>query len=173
MVQDIIKVNGWQVSPAELEAIILQHPAVLDVAVVGVSRVNDDGIEETRPRAFVVPRSESKSTSLTYVSPPCSPELPAGYHISEAEIQDYVAAEVITYKRLTGGVIFVDQIPRSPTGKILRRLLDTSAASQANPGRWHPTLPVLTVTNTASLNNIEQGVNAPLPSPISSRASSP
>ncbi|KEF59508.1 4-coumarate-CoA ligase [Exophiala aquamarina CBS 119918] len=94
-IKELIKVQGHQVAPAELEALLLEHPAVLDVAVVGVSR--SDGDEE--PRAFVVKQGK----------------------VTEKEIQDFTASKVVRYKHLTGGVTFIDEIPRNPSGKILRR----------------------------------------------------
>lgn len=100
-VKELIKYNGFQVAPVELEAIALGHPAVGDVAVVGISG-GQDGSE--LPRAYVVPR--------------------AGYSHDQAtaeSIIEFVKDQVISYKRLRGGIRFVDAIPRNPTGKILRR----------------------------------------------------
>lgn len=100
-VKELIKYNGFQVAPAELEAIALGHPAVGDVAVIGVSS-GQDGSE--LPRAYVVPR--------------------AGYSQDEATAESiikFVKDRVISYKQLRGGVRFVDAIPRNPSGKILRR----------------------------------------------------
>ena len=119
--------NAFQVSPAELESIILQHPRVADVAVVGVTRVNEGGLKESVPRAFVVRRPPElhvngsitprrSSSTTTAQSMPLDSEA--------AEIQAFVAAKVVSYKRLIGGVRFVDSIPRSGTGKTLRRLLE-------------------------------------------------
>ncbi|KAF9892675.1 hypothetical protein FE257_001077 [Aspergillus nanangensis] len=100
-VKELIKYNGFQVAPAELEDITLGHPAVADVAVTGI-KSGQSGTE--LPRAWVV------------VAP--------GYEASEATAEDivkYVGDRVISYKRLRGGVHFVDSIPRNPSGKILRR----------------------------------------------------
>jgi 4-coumarate--CoA ligase len=97
-VKELIKVKGFQVPPAELEALLITHPAVADVAVIGVP---DEEAGE-RPKAFVV--------------------LKPGVDASAAEIQAFVAEHVASYKRLSE-VAFVDAIPKSPSGKILRRLL--------------------------------------------------
>lgn len=102
-IKDTMKVNGWQVSPEELEEVIMRHQKVIDCAVTGVIRKDTAGVDQTLPRAFVV--------------------IARGTEISEEEIKSFVAAQVVGYKRLTGGVAFVSHIPRNPTGKILRRLL--------------------------------------------------
>jgi acyl-coenzyme A synthetase/AMP-(fatty) acid ligase len=101
--KDTIKVNGWQVSPSEIETVLLQHPDILDAAVVGVSTTDTDGLEVVRPRAYVVTQEKS---SLEF-----------------HEVMEFVSARLISYKRLTGGVKFVTVIPRNPTGKIVRHLL--------------------------------------------------
>lgn len=124
--------KGWQVSPAELEAVILQHPRILDVAVVGVFSPNSNGLDETVPRAFVVRKpnliddaietGERGAPSLTVTLL----EVPL---LSESDVVAFVASRVISYKRLAGGVMFVDKIPRSTTGKVLRRLLGDGESS--------------------------------------------
>lgn len=103
-IKDTMKVNGWQVSPEEIQDVIMQLKprGVIDCAVKGVESFRD-GLQETRPRAFVV-----KDSSKT---------------VTEEDIKQHVAMNLIAYKRLSGGVIFVESIPRSATGKILRRLL--------------------------------------------------
>ncbi|KAK5089125.1 hypothetical protein LTR05_003349 [Lithohypha guttulata] len=102
-IKDIMKVKGWQVSPEELEEKIVSHPKVVDCAVAGVTSVDHAGLEETHPRAYVV-RAK-------------------GSHIDDDDICAWTSSQTVGYKRLTGGVVFVDQIPRNPAGKILRRLL--------------------------------------------------
>jgi acyl-CoA synthetase (AMP-forming)/AMP-acid ligase II len=98
-VKELIKYKGFQVAPAELEALLLTHPGVADAAVVGA--YNDDGNEV--PHAFVVRR-------------PTAPGL------QEGEIMMYVAERVAPYKRVRQ-VTFVDAVPRAASGKILRRQL--------------------------------------------------
>ncbi|WP_121702176.1 4-coumarate--CoA ligase family protein [Streptomyces sp. E5N298] len=98
-VKELIKYKGFQVAPAELEALLLTHPGVTDAAVVGA--YNDDGNEV--PHAFVVRR-------------PTAPGL------QEGEIMMYVAERVAPYKRVRQ-VTFVDAVPRAASGKILRRQL--------------------------------------------------
>lgn len=104
--KDTMKVNGWQVSPTEIENVLLNHKDVADAAVIGVSGAGEDGLEVVRPRAYVVKTQEDTAGGLT-----------------EEAVHAYVASKLVSYKRLTGGIVFVNKIPRNPTGKILRRLL--------------------------------------------------
>ncbi|KAI6219242.1 4-coumarate--CoA ligase 3 [Aphelenchoides besseyi] len=97
-IKELIKVKGYQVPPAELEDLLLGHPKINDVAVIGVP----DERSGEKPKAFVV-RSD---TSL-----------------NESEVQKFVKDRVAEYKQLTGGVVFVNAIPKNPSGKILRREL--------------------------------------------------
>ena len=99
--KELIKYKGMQVAPAELEALLLTHPAILDAAVV---RRADDEAGEI-PKAFVVlkPDEASKATK------------------AEA-IMAWVAERVAPHKRIRQ-MEFIDQIPKSASGKILRRLL--------------------------------------------------
>lgn len=102
-VKELIKYNGFQVAPAELEGIVLGHPAVRDVGVVGVK----SGLAGSElPRAYVVVKGDV-----------------VGDERLEKEIVEFVEKRVIGYKRLRGGVRFVESIPRNPSGKILRREL--------------------------------------------------
>ena len=94
--KELIKYKGFQVAPAELEALLLSHPSIADVAVIGV--LDEEG--EEMPKAFVV------------LKEPASPE----------EIMEFVAERVAPHKKIRR-VEVVDQIPKSPTGKILRRIL--------------------------------------------------
>lgn len=88
-----------QVSPTELESIVMQIPGVADVAVVGIP----DVLSGELPRAFVV---KKPGTSLT-----------------EDDIVKFVDNKVAPYKKLGGGVKFLDVIPRNPAGKVLRNEL--------------------------------------------------
>jgi acyl-CoA synthetase (AMP-forming)/AMP-acid ligase II len=94
--KELIKYKGYQVPPAELEAVLVSHPKVKDAGVVGVPM--DDGGEA--PKAFVV----------------------SDDGLEADELMAYVAERVAPYKRIRE-VEFVDEIPKSPSGKILRRLL--------------------------------------------------
>jgi acyl-CoA synthetase (AMP-forming)/AMP-acid ligase II len=98
-VKELIKYKGFQVAPAELEALLLTHPGIADAAVIGV--YNDAGNEV--PRAYVVRQQ-------------------AAAGLSESEVMMYVAERVAPYKRVRQ-VTFIDQVPRAASGKILRRQL--------------------------------------------------
>lgn len=104
----MIKVHGWQVAPAEVEAVLLTHPQVINAAVIGIPL--KDGTGEV-PQAFVV----LKRTALdgTYAS---HGELEV-CETTEEDLQRYVAARLAKYKALQG-VIFVDDIPRTASGKL-------------------------------------------------------
>ncbi|OWP01182.1 4-coumarate-CoA ligase [Marssonina coronariae] len=97
--KDLIKVRGWQVSPAEIEAALLEHPGVRDAGVVAAAAA--DGWGEV-PWAFVV-RSGAGA-------------------VDELGVRAFLGARLARYKNV-GGVEFVAEIPRNPTGKILRRVL--------------------------------------------------
>lgn len=94
-----------QVAPAELEACLLNHPAVADCAVIPVP---DERAGEV-PKAYVV-----KANSVG---------LEENEAMTRREICRYVEKEKSKHKWLAGGVEFIDVIPKSPSGKILRRLL--------------------------------------------------
>lgn len=96
--KELIKVKGFQVAPAELEALIVTHPDVADVAVIGVP---DDEAGE-RPKAFVVAKPDTA--------------------LNADDVRAFVAERAATYKRLDE-VVFVESIPKSASGKILRRVL--------------------------------------------------
>jgi acyl-CoA synthetase (AMP-forming)/AMP-acid ligase II len=101
--KELIKVSGWPVAPAELEALLATHPAVADAAVI---RQEDPARGEV-PVAVVVPR-------------------PGADPVSE-ELLAWVADRVEPHTRLHG-VHFTDAIPRTPSGKLLRRALSLAVA---------------------------------------------
>jgi acyl-CoA synthetase (AMP-forming)/AMP-acid ligase II len=94
--KELIKYKGYQVAPAELEAVLLDHPCVADAAVIP----SPDEEAGEAPKAFVVLKGEA----------------------SAEELMSFVAARVVPYKKVRR-LEFTDQIPKSPSGKILRRLL--------------------------------------------------
>ncbi|KAK1225412.1 hypothetical protein PQX77_011661, partial [Marasmius sp. AFHP31] len=109
-IKEIMKVRGFQVAPAELEGCIHDHPDVSDVCVVGVP---DDYSGEV-PMAFVVPNQDAVNRMKNE---------PASIETIKASIAKHVADNKVAYKRLAGGVEFVDVIPKNPSGKLLRRVL--------------------------------------------------
>jgi acyl-CoA synthetase (AMP-forming)/AMP-acid ligase II len=96
--KELIKYNAFQVAPAELEALLLTHPAVADAAVIGQP---DEEAGEI-PVGFVV--------------------LKPGQQASADEIMEFVAGQVAHYKQIRR-ITFLDAIPKSASGKILRRVL--------------------------------------------------
>lgn len=98
-IKELIKYKAYQVAPAELEALLLTHPAIEDAAVIGLP--NEEAGE--LPLAFVVKKPNK--------------------NITEQEVEKFVEDNVSPQKRLRGGVIFLNEIPKNPTGKILRRVL--------------------------------------------------
>lgn len=106
--KELIKVRAYQVAPAELEAVLCSSEAVADAGVIGIY----DKSEATEwPRAFVVPRAGRQNMSRADL------EKLAG------QLKTLVESRTAKYKWLVGGIVFVDQIPKSPSGKILRRIL--------------------------------------------------
>jgi len=89
-----------QVAPAELEAVLLENEAIADAAAVGV-KVND----EEYPRAYVALQEEAKGK------------------VTAKQIQDWMKTKVAKHKQLVGGVAFVDEVPKLPSGKIQRKLM--------------------------------------------------
>ncbi|KAJ3468106.1 hypothetical protein MRS44_002171 [Fusarium solani] len=105
-IKELIKVRAYQVAPAELEAILCSSDAVADAGVVGVHDAN----EATEwPRAYVVAADQTKSE--------------ADLKILAQELKSMVESHAARFKWLVGGIVFVKQIPKSPSGKILRRVI--------------------------------------------------
>jgi acyl-CoA synthetase (AMP-forming)/AMP-acid ligase II len=104
--KELIKVRGFQVAPAELEAVLCSNDRVADAGVIGVY----DAAEATEyPKAYVVPQGQGLSADeLDNLA---------------IELKAFVEKRAARYKWLQGGIVFVDQIPKSPSGKILRRVL--------------------------------------------------
>lgn len=104
--KELIKYKGLQVAPAELEAFLITHPSILDAAVIGVSTAGTEA-----PRAYIVPSGT----------------------ITEQDVREFVKSHVADYKQLRGGVVFIDAIPKSPSGKILRKELRELAKRRLGP----------------------------------------
>lgn len=104
-IKELIKVKGNQVAPAELEALLLEHPAVADAGVVGVTIKGEE-----LPRAYLVKRADQK--------------------VEAKDIQEFMNSRVARHKRLAGGVVFLDAIPKNPSGKILRKVLRDQAKAE-------------------------------------------
>lgn len=89
-------------APAEIEALLISRPDILDAAVVAIPDPELPGNEV--PRAFIVRQ-------------------PRAFQITATEVTAFVRDKLAAHKQLRGGVEFIDEIPRNPSGKILRRNL--------------------------------------------------
>ncbi|KAI1342592.1 acetyl-CoA synthetase-like protein [Xylariaceae sp. FL0016] len=108
--KELIKYKGNQVAPAELEAMLLSHPKILDAAVIGVP---GGGTEV--PRAYVVANPKE---------------------ITDRDIIEWFSKQGLShYKQLRGGVVFLEAIPKSPSGKILRKTLRDMAKQEAQSSK--------------------------------------
>ncbi|MGZ0190430.1 MAG: AMP-binding protein, partial [Alphaproteobacteria bacterium] len=105
--KELIKYKGFQVAPAELEDVLLSHPAIADAAVIGVP----DPEAGELPAAFIV--------------------VAAGQAITDAEVMAHVRERLTSYKQVRT-VEFVDAIPKSASGKILRRELRDRVAARSS-----------------------------------------
>lgn len=97
-IKELIKWKGFQVPPAELEAILLSHPKIKDAAVIGI------------------PHERNGEEALAYV-------VKSDDSLTEHDVKEFVAQQTSVAKHLHGGVIFTSAIPKNPSGKILRREL--------------------------------------------------
>ncbi|KAK8048803.1 Photinus-luciferin 4-monooxygenase (ATP-hydrolyzing) [Apiospora phragmitis] len=108
--KELIKYKGFQVAPAELEGLLLGHSDIADACVIPA--FDKERYEEV-PRAYVVmkagvPRTDEKAKELI----------------------DWVASKVAPHKQLRGGIRFIDEVPKNPSGKILRRVLKEQAKKE-------------------------------------------
>jgi acyl-coenzyme A synthetase/AMP-(fatty) acid ligase len=105
----LIKYKGFQVPPAELEAILLNSPIVADCAVIGVY----DSEQATElPRGYIT----------------LKPDVPENEETANI-IKKFVSDQVVHYKQLRS-IKFIKEVPKSPSGKILRRILRDAAAEE-------------------------------------------
>ncbi|KAF2886443.1 hypothetical protein ILUMI_19730 [Ignelater luminosus] len=104
--KELIKVKGFQVAPAELEEIIRTYPNVSDAAVIGVPHEKFGEV----PRAYVITKPNAK--------------------VDVARLEQYVSEKVISYKKPIGGIVIVDSLPKTASGKIIRRELKLQYAKE-------------------------------------------
>ena len=107
--KELIKVRGFQVAPPELEGFLLEDDRIVDCAVIGLKA--PPGSDAELPRAYIVRRT--------------------GTNIREQEVESLITKNLASYKALTGGVVFVDEIPKSASGKILKRILRVEAEKES------------------------------------------
>jgi acyl-CoA synthetase (AMP-forming)/AMP-acid ligase II len=103
-VKELIKYKGYQVAPAELEAVLIGNPQIADAAVIGIK---DEASGEELPKAFVV-------------------RVP-GSEITAQEVMDFAAGKLAPHKKIRA-VEFIEQVPKSSAGKILRKDLKARAS---------------------------------------------
>lgn len=102
--KELVKVRGFQVAPAELEGVLLGHPAVEDVAVIGVPVGGAEGESGSEvPRGYVVVK--------------------AGEMLDEEGVRRWMKERLAGYKQLDGGVVFVESIEKNASGKVLKGVL--------------------------------------------------
>ncbi|KAJ9604741.1 hypothetical protein H2200_010855 [Cladophialophora chaetospira] len=112
--KELIKVRAFSVAPAEIEGVLLEHPQIQDAAVIGIKKPDEPEVE--MPKAYVVRK-------------------PGAANLSEEQIKSYCSERLAKYKELSGGVSFVDAVPRNATGKALKRILrDMEKAESGRPG---------------------------------------
>ncbi|KAL1892203.1 hypothetical protein Sste5346_007159 [Sporothrix stenoceras] len=116
-IKEMIKVRGHGVAPAELEDALLGHPKVADAAVIGIPHDYSGEV----PRAYVVVAPGVAQTEATVL-----------------ELQQHIESLKARYMRLAGGVEFVDVIPKSAAGKILRKALRAQYAEKAKAAAAAP-----------------------------------
>ncbi|KAK8014043.1 hypothetical protein PG990_007339 [Apiospora arundinis] len=104
--KELLKYKGLQVAPAEIEALLCEHPLIQEAAVIGLP----DPSAGDLPCAFVVPAKDGALTA--------------------AEVKKYVADRLAPHNQLRGGVLFIDEIPKNAIGKLLRRELRERAKKE-------------------------------------------
>jgi 4-coumarate--CoA ligase len=104
-------VRAFQVAPPELEGVLLSHTEIVDAAIIGVPDPNNREGSEA-PRAYLVRRD------------------PKSNNPSAGEVDKYMKERLASFKMLTGGIVFVDAIPKNPSGKILKRILREQAKKE-------------------------------------------
>ena len=106
--KELIKVNGLQVAPAELEAVLLENDDIADAAVVGITLHDEEW-----PRAYIALKDESKGK------------------VTAEQIQRWMKDKVAKHKQLVGGISFIDEVPKLASGKIQRKVMREWAKKDA------------------------------------------
>lgn len=108
--KDTLKISGAQVSPSEIESVLLSHPdkLAIDAAVAGVPSQSRSSRDEKVPRGWVVLGPRGKEI---------------GEKAAVERLDTWVREQLSRYKWLSGGIEVVEEIPKNPTGKVLRRQL--------------------------------------------------
>lgn len=115
--KELIKYKGYQVAPAEIEGLLLQHPKVAAAAVIGIY---DKELVTELPRAYIqLKPNQIQSSNIEQL---------------KKDIIDFIEKQTSSHKRLRGGVRILDQVPVNPSGKILRKEIRALAAKEENQG---------------------------------------
>lgn len=125
--QELIKVKSNQVAPAELEAVLLKNPQIEDAGMGwmdGYSNPPDANNQSISGVIGIPVKTGSGELPRAYVV------AKQGSDLTEEEVKAYVAERLASYKRIEGGVVFVDAIPKNASGKILKRSLREQAAEE-------------------------------------------
>lgn len=110
--QELIKIRGWQLAPAEVEGTLLMHPGIADAAVIGVPSAD---CSSEIPRAYVVRVRD------------CA--------VTDSDIRAFLLKHLARYKVSDCEIRFRDSIPKSASGKILRKVLRAECAAEVEEGR--------------------------------------
>lgn len=127
-VKELIKYKGFQVAPAELEGKLMDHPLINDVAVIGIE---DREMHTEVPRAYIVHGKRGGKAGNSETGLPEAEEDKK----DAQEIIDWLAGKVANHKKLRGGVRFIEEVPKSAAGKILRRLLKDKAKKEPSTSK--------------------------------------
>ncbi|KAK6413621.1 hypothetical protein LTR95_017838 [Oleoguttula sp. CCFEE 5521] len=109
--KELLKYKGLQVAPAEIENLLISHEQIREAAVIGVPAPDDRTTD--LPRAYIVAVE--------------------GSGLTEGTVKNFIKDRLAPYKQLRGGVVFIDEIPKSAIGKILRRELRDRARQETQP----------------------------------------
>ena len=114
--KELIKVRAFQVSPSEIEGVLLMHPDIIDAAVIGIKAVTQSDGEE--PRAYLTLRP--------------------GSSLDVQGVREFLSERLTRYKQCTGGIVIGKEIPKSMSGKKLKRLLVQQAKEELLSERSRP-----------------------------------
>ncbi|PVV01885.1 hypothetical protein BB560_003681 [Smittium megazygosporum] len=107
-IKDLIKYKGLQVAPPELEGLLLDHPDVVDSAVIGI---DSEELATELPKAYITLATKYNNLTEQQKTQKC------------LEVRKWVDEQVAPHKRLRGGVEIINNIPKNPSGKVLKGIL--------------------------------------------------
>jgi acyl-CoA synthetase (AMP-forming)/AMP-acid ligase II len=116
--KELIKVRGFQVAPIEVEGVLMSHPSVVDAAVIGIPGAPLSALEGPDARKLAASTAAGELVRAYIVMRPDKQ-----HRLDEKAILDYTSTRLSSFKRITGGIVFIKEIPKNANGKILRRVL--------------------------------------------------